>query len=63
MDLFHNSFNPSFARLVGLESYLGIQRCREAREIRLARGAVDLFHELANESAYLAGVSAGYETY
>ena len=62
MDLFYNSLNPSYARFVGLESHMGIQRRREAWETWLARGAVDLIHELADESAYLVGVSAGFKT-
>jgi hypothetical protein len=61
MDLFHNPFNACNARFVGLESYMGIQRCREARETRLACGVADFIHELADKHIDLAGVSARCE--
>jgi len=63
MDLFHNPFNTCYARLIGLESHMGIQRCREARETWLACGAVGLTHELADKFTDLVGVSAGRKTY
>jgi len=58
MDLFHNPFNTCYARLIGLESHMGIQGRREAWQVWLACGVAYLFHELADELAYLAGVSS-----
>ena len=60
MGLFHNPFNYRHVRLAGLESNMGIQRCRETWETRLACGALDLIYELADELTYLAGVPSGY---
>ena len=42
---------------------MGIQRRREAWETWLACGTADIIHELADELAYLAGVSSGSEAY
>jgi hypothetical protein len=62
MDIFHNPLNACYARFVGLESHMGIQRRREAWETWLACGVTDLIHELADEFAYMASVSSGCET-
>lgn len=61
MDLFHNPYDDCCARVVGLESHLGIQRRRDSWEIRLACGAVGPINELADKLADVAGVSSGCE--
>lgn len=61
LDLFHNPFHDCYAWFVGLESHMGIQRRWKPWEIWMACCSDDLFLELADKLACLAGVSSGIE--